>query len=98
MRFVITVENVETGETEDVLAGLAVLRSWETQHGKPAVPTIQEGYAGPILELGALAYNRKHGKTYSADAFADVYDVVSIVDGTKQAPTPTSPATAPPTL
>jgi hypothetical protein len=95
MRLNITVENVETGEEETVLAGLAVLRAWEAEHGKPAIGEITSGYAGPILELAVIAHNRKHGRTVSVDEWADLYEVLSVDSGSAAA-NPTEPATAPP--
>ena len=67
MRFVISIENIDSGEAEEVIAGLPVLRKWETDHGKPAITHIQEGYVGPLLELATMAHNRKHGRTLSVE-------------------------------
>ena len=95
MRLNITVENIETGEDELVLAGLAVLRVWEAEHGKPAIGEITSGYAGPILELAVIAHNRKHGRTLGVDEWSDLYEVLSVDSGSAAA-NPSEPATAPP--
>lgn len=93
MRLSISVENIETGEAEDVLAGLAVLRQWENTNGKPALQQIEAGYVGPVLELAALAYNRKHGRTLSVEDFADLYEVIKVDASGKAAAVPFDPAT-----
>lgn len=95
MRLKITVENVSTSEVEEVLVGLAVLRVWEAEHGKPAIGEITSGYAGPILELAVIGHNRKHGRTLSVDEWADLYEVLS-VDSGGAVPHPSEPATVPP--
>jgi hypothetical protein len=96
MRICITVENIETGKEEAVLAGLAVLRQWENTNGKPALAQIDAGFVGPILELAALAHNRKHGRTLSADDFADLYEIIGVdASGKKEAAVPFDPATVP---
>jgi hypothetical protein len=95
MRLKLKVENIETGEVEDVLVGLAVLRHYEEAHGKPALPEVDKGFVGPIIELAARGHNRKHGRTLSLDDWEDLYEVVS-VDAGGQPDHPSDPATAPP--
>ena len=96
MRLNITVQSVESGEVETVLAGLAVLRVWEAEHGKPAIGEITSGYAGPILELAVIGHNRKHGRTLSVDEWSDLYEVLSVDSGSAATEHPSEPATAPP--
>lgn len=97
MRLIITVENVETEEQEEVIANLAVLRRWETENGKPALKAIDDGYVGPLLEVAAIAHNRKHGGTLDVEAFIDRFDVVAFRSaGGAPTANPSEPATAPP--
>jgi len=95
MRLKITVENINSAEREEVIIGLAVLRVWEAEHGKPAIGEITSGYAGPILELAVIGHNRKHGRTLSVDEWSDLYEVIT-VDAGGAAANPSDPATAPP--
>ena len=97
MRLKMIVENVETEEREEVIANLAVLRRWEQDNGKPALRAIDDGYVGPLLELAALAHNRKHGGTLDVEEFIDSFDVVEFkAAGGPATGNPSDPATAPP--
>lgn len=98
MRLKFHLDPLEDGiDGEEVIAGLAVARQWELDHGRPVAAALDEGYVGPLLELAALAYNRKHGKNLTVDEFADRYDLGRIESaGGGAAVPPSDPATAPP--
>lgn len=95
MRLAITIENVETGEVEEVLAGLPVARRWEQEHGEPVGAKLDAGFVGPLAELAHLAYNRKHGRTLTIDEFEERFEAVSFRAGGRSG-NPSEPATAPP--
>ena len=98
MKLRITIEEIETGATEDVFANVPVVRRWEEKHGEPIGPKLEAGYVGPISELAHLAYMRKHGKTESVlslDEFEDRFEPTEFDAGGRPGTDPSDPATAP---
>lgn len=96
MRLKITIQPVDSDDTEEVIASLAVLRKWEQANGRPALKALDEGYVGPILELAAIAHNRKHGGVLDVEAFIDSHDIVATDMGGGTPAHPSDPATVPP--
>lgn len=94
MRLNITIENVESGDEELVIASIPVVRKWEESHGEPIGAKLEAGYVGPISELAHLAFNRKHGLVLTLDEFEDQYEPTKF-DAGGQGANPSDPATDP---
>jgi hypothetical protein len=95
VRLRITIEEIETGETEDVLAGLVVAKRWEVEHGESISKKLEENTPTAVVELAHLAYNRKHGKSLTIDEFEDRFEPIELDSSGTKAPNPSDPATAP---
>jgi hypothetical protein len=95
MKLKFEVVDIVNETTETVLAGLGVLAAWENEHGEPALPKIQAGYVAPIIECALIAYNRKHGKSLSAEDFDKRFEVDGVDVGGEKDKNPSPPATAP---
>jgi hypothetical protein len=96
VRLKITLEEVESGATEEVLAGMVVARHWEVAHSEPVAPALESRTPTVVVELAHLAYNRKHGKTLTIDEFEQRFEPVALdAGGEKPDEVPSDPATAP---
>lgn len=97
MRLRIDVENVETGEVEEVLAGLVVARAWEEKTGESVAKKLETNTPTVVVELAHLAWNRKHGKNLTIDEFVERWEPVELHQGPKEKTEvpPSPPATDP---
>ena len=96
MRLKIIVEDVETGETEEVLAGMVVARHWEREHGESVSARLETNTPTVVVELAHLAFNRKHGRSLTIDEFEARYEPIELdASGGKRPADPSDPATAP---
>ena len=95
MKLKITIADVETGEEEDVLAGLVVAKRWEEMTGESVATKLETNTPTVVVGLARLAFNRKHGKSLTIEEFEDRFDVEEIDSSeAKKAPNPSVPATA----
>jgi len=95
MKMKLKLEDIETGETEDVIAGLVIARRWENEHGQPVDDALESDRLGVLVDFARLAYVRKHGQPITSDEFEARFEV-DVLSGSTGAPaSPSDPATAP---